>query len=67
MTQRINIVGLRCKVAPCPGSTRVAYLLYPMELPSEWMIRAARHYGAHIVAISDGTHSAPSRKSRDTY
>lgn len=53
MTQRINIAGLRCKVAPCPGSARIAYLLYPMELPSEWMIRAARHYGAHIVAISD--------------
>lgn len=53
MTQKINIAGLRCKVAPCPGSTRIAYMLYPMDLPSEWMLRAARHYGTHIVAISE--------------
>lgn len=52
MTQKMNIAGLRCKVAPCPGSTQVAYMLYPMDLPSEWMLRAARQYKSNIVAIS---------------
>ena len=52
MTRKIDIAGLRCKVAPCPGSFRIAYMLYPMDLPSEWMLRSARHYDVNIVAIS---------------
>ncbi len=53
MTRKIEIDGLQCLCSQPAGETgRIAYILYPMDILSEWIEPAAAKYGTTIVVIT---------------
>lgn len=52
MTQKIKIGNLDCLCSSVINKERIAYILYPLDILSEWIEPAAEKYGVTIVAIT---------------
>lgn len=52
MTQTIEIDNLHCRCCKSPGSSKIAYILYPMDTLAGWIAPAAEKYGVNIVVIT---------------
>ena len=52
MIHVIETSGLTLHISPCPGSRRVAYILYPMEALGGWLAQAATKYRISMVSIT---------------
>ncbi len=52
MTQTIEIGKLHCLCSTTVSKDRIAYILYPMDMLSEWIAPAAEKYGTTIVVIT---------------
>ena len=52
MTQKINIGNLSCLCSTIVSKDKSAYILYPMDMLSEWIEQAAEKYGVTIVVIT---------------
>lgn len=53
MTQTIKIDNLKCLCALSPeGTDKIAYVLYPMDMLSDWIEPAAAKYGVNIVVVT---------------
>ncbi|MDE6317713.1 MAG: hypothetical protein K2L73_04870 [Muribaculaceae bacterium] len=52
MTRKINIDNISCLCSSTVKPDRIAYILYPMDMPAEWVEAAAERYGVTIVAVS---------------
>lgn len=51
MTRNLDIDGLNCLCADCPGN-RIVYILYPMDILAPWIESAAARYSANIAVIT---------------
>lgn len=49
--QRIEIEGLLCQCSITAGKNKIAYILYPMDMLSDWIAIASEKYGTNIVVI----------------
>ena len=52
MTQKIKIGNLDCLCSSVINKKRIAYILYPLDILSEWIEPAAEKYGVTIAAIT---------------
>lgn len=52
MTQIIEINGLQCRCSTPLRKDRITYILYPMEVLSDWIEPASKKYGTTIVVIT---------------
>ncbi|MBD5414696.1 MAG: hypothetical protein HDR46_00260 [Bacteroides sp.] len=52
MTQKIKIGNLNCLCSSIINKERIAYILYPLDILSEWIEPAAEKYGVTIAAIT---------------
>lgn len=52
MTQKIKIEGLDCLCSTNGEIGKIAYVLYPMDMLSEWIESASEKYGVTIVVIT---------------
>ncbi len=52
MIQKFEIKGLKCLCSDKVNPDKIAYILYPMDMLSEWAEVAAEKYGATIVVIT---------------
>lgn len=52
MKKQINISGLECLCCVSPGSDRLAYILYPMDILDDWIEKAVSKYKTSIVVIT---------------
>ena len=52
MTRKFEIAGLQCVSSEPVSSDRVAWILYPMDLPAGWLEAAAERYGTTIVVVT---------------
>ena len=52
MTQKIKIGNLNCLCSSVINKERIAYILYPLDILSEWIEPAAEKYGVTIAAIT---------------
>ena len=52
MTQKIKIGNLNCLCSSVINKERIAYILYPLDILSEWIETAAEKFGVTIVAIT---------------
>ncbi|MDE5874294.1 MAG: hypothetical protein K2H15_01505 [Muribaculaceae bacterium] len=52
MTQKINIENLNCLCSSAANKRKIAYILYPMDMLSEWIEPAAEKFGVTIVVIT---------------
>lgn len=52
MTQKIKIGNLDCLCSSVINKERIAYILYPLDILSEWIEPAAEKYGVTIAAIT---------------
>ena len=53
MAQRIDFEKLNCLCSTTVNKHKIAYILYPMDILSEWIEQAAEKYGVTIVVITD--------------
>lgn len=51
-THRIETEGLHCLCCRNHTATATVYILYPMDLPQDWMEKAALRYGISIIAVT---------------
>lgn len=51
--KEIEVGKLKCVLAACPDSTKVAYMIYPAIVPlsEEWMKEMSAKYGVSIVVV----------------
>lgn len=52
MPQNIKIGSLDCQYSKVEGSNQIAYILYPVNLLSDWIEPASRQYNLNIVVIT---------------
>ncbi len=52
MNQKIEIDGLQCLCSTVERKDRIAYILYPMDMLSTWIVSAAVKYDTNIVVIT---------------
>ncbi|MDE6311540.1 MAG: hypothetical protein K2L96_06960 [Muribaculaceae bacterium] len=52
MTQKMVIENLSCLCSSTVNKSKIAYILYPMDMLSGWIEPAAEKYGVTIVAIT---------------
>ncbi len=52
MIQNINIDGLQCLCSTVDRKDRIAYILYPMDMLSNWIGQASKKYDTNIVVIT---------------
>lgn len=52
MTRKFNIGNLNCLCSSPLDKSKIAYILYPMDMLSGWIERAAEKYGVTIVVIT---------------
>ncbi len=52
MTQSIRIGNLNCQYSNVDGSNRIAYILYPVNLLSNWIEQASEKYNVTIVVVT---------------
>ena len=52
MTQKIKIGNLNCLCSSVINKERIAYILYPMDILSEWIEPTAEKFRVTIVAIT---------------
>ncbi len=52
MSQKFNIDGLQCLCSTVARKDRVAYILYPMDILSNWIDAASQKYDTNIVVIT---------------
>lgn len=52
MTQKIDIEGLHCLCSATGSVRRIAYVLYPTEIPAERVERMVAKYGVGIVVVT---------------
>ena len=52
MTKTFEISGLHCLCSPRVSNERIAYILYPADMLTEWIADAAERYGVTIVVIT---------------
>lgn len=52
MTQKINIDSLSCLCSSRIRTDRIAYILYPLDILSDWLEPAAEKYGVTIVVVT---------------
>ncbi len=50
--QKINIDNLSCRCSSIVRKDKIAYILYPMDMLSDWIEPAAEKYGVTIVVIT---------------
>lgn len=51
-TQTFEIDGLTCLCCVAPKSETITYILYPMDILSDWIEAAAQKFGTTIVVIT---------------
>lgn len=52
MLQKFEIAGLQCLCNAVDDKSRIAYILYPMDMLSDWIVSASGKYGVNIVVIT---------------
>ncbi len=52
MSQKINIDSLQCLCSTVDRKDRIAYILYPMDMLSNWIGQASKKYDTNIVVIT---------------
>ncbi|MCM1164342.1 MAG: alpha/beta hydrolase-fold protein [Muribaculaceae bacterium] len=52
MIRTIEIEGLNCKIASSGNPGKIAYILYPMEIPEAWLEQTRHIYNIGVVAVS---------------
>ncbi len=52
MITKFEIAGLKCLCAKTGATDKVAYILYPMDMLSDWIESASRKYNVTIVVIT---------------
>lgn len=52
MIQRFDIGGLHCLCSTGCCDSKVAYILYPMDMLTDWIEQAAQEYGCTIVVVT---------------
>lgn len=52
MKLKFEIEGLYCICNPITNCTKIAYILYPIDILSDWIEKAAKAYGITIVVIT---------------
>ncbi len=52
MLQKLQIGDLQILCSPVEDKTKVAYVLYPMDILGEWIVTASQKYGVNIVVIT---------------
>ena len=52
MTQKIKIEDLCCLCSSAVSKNKIAYILYPMDILSDWIETASKKYGVTIVVIT---------------
>ena len=52
MTKTLDIDGLKCLCSLAGRTDRIAYILYPMDIPGAWIEPAAARYDTNIVVIT---------------
>lgn len=52
MAQKMQIENLSCLCSSVINKNKIAYILYPMDILSEWIDPAAEKYGVTIVVIT---------------
>lgn len=52
MVTKFEIDNIQCLCCTCPGSHRMAYIIYPMDILSGWIEQAAEKYGTNIAVIT---------------
>lgn len=52
MLQKFEIAGLQCACATSAANDKIAYILYPMDMLSDWLPTASEKYGVNIVVIT---------------
>ncbi len=52
MIQNLEIAGLKCMCSRSDNKGRIAYILYPMNILSDWITLASEKYDTTIVAIT---------------
>ncbi len=52
MIEKFEIEGLKCLCNTIDRKDRIAYILYPMEILSEWIESAVKKYDTNIVVIT---------------
>lgn len=52
MIQKFNIEGLQCLCCTAGSKEKIAYILYPMDMLTDWIGQAAVKYGVTIVVVT---------------
>lgn len=52
MIQKFEIYGLQCLCNTIESKNKIAYVLYPMDMLSNWIVTASENYGTNIVVIT---------------
>ncbi len=52
MVRKIEIGGVQCSCAPAADKSRIANILYPMDMLGGWIEEAAARYGVNIAVIT---------------
>ncbi len=52
MTKMINVAGLKCRCSSAVRKDRIVYILYPMDILSDWIEIASVKYDMTIVEIT---------------
>ncbi len=52
MKKKIEIEGLQCLCCTTDRKDRIAYILYPMDMLSNWIVEAATKFDTNIVVIT---------------
>lgn len=52
MIRKIEIAGLQCECCVSQGSDKIAYILYPMDMLSDWIETASAKYNVSIVVVT---------------
>ncbi len=52
MIQNFEIAGLTCTCAANPGSDKIAYILYPVDILTQWVEAASERYNTAIVVVT---------------
>ncbi len=52
MVKKIKVGGLQCLYSKYNGNNSIAYILYPMDMLSDWIENAVKKYETSIVVIT---------------
>lgn len=52
MIRKLDIEGLHCHCSSSSDKSRIAYILYPLDILSDWIEPASKKYGVTIVVIT---------------